>query len=688
MSWMKNRDQAWKEQIMRDAKMRGLMAGTMKGMPSRGPVKFGRLDLALFLVGLVPLVGSLLFDWSDLLVQVGLPIRELSNAWVRADLKTLRVVCVVSASLLLLSRIAFWKYPETIARAYVGARAYLGTAARSPLFVPLSLTALVLAKTVLQLGLYFVGYATYGADDFARSLSADYWLYYRRFDLGWNGWLGLYGNGWLPFSDYLFGLALALHRDLYLTPRVVNLAISGTAVVAIYLLGRELFNRSVGLVTAALFAFQPWHVWLGMSGMTSDLPSVVLITVFGLLVVRWFRNDEPRHLLFASAVLATANGFRYENWLFSLVLSVAVLVIGIVRRKQKRLDMRWVIAGAFSLALINAIPVFWMAASYFVLGDWLPAMHGTNAAAALVGSMTEPASRAPAASSLVVNQAAYMPQINLLAFALGSFPAELALSIGGVTVLLRSGGKEPPRSYLLIVAATMAVFAIVFKGRLPASIVFGRILLAFIALLLPYAGFVLIELLTMRRPWRYQSAVASCLIMLITGFLDLSRAFNYPAVFPKDAIDAGWTIRSLQALGTIPPTGKILIERAQDWGDLGIVVLANRPERFVALNELGYRRLAALPGRPAVEPTAGGDVADGVRGTACDEGFQAAGCKDSLLGEGFSLLVLSSPAKITSFQSTFHTQFWAIGRYRLFDMTSVTSSQHAAVPSDAHGPPR
>src|SRR4029453_5352584 len=76
-------------------------------------------------------------------------------------------------------------------------------AAEWPLVVPLALTVLVLTKTVLQLGLYLIGYRAYAADDFSRALSADYWLYYRKLDLGWEGWLGLWGAGWLPFSPYL-----------------------------------------------------------------------------------------------------------------------------------------------------------------------------------------------------------------------------------------------------------------------------------------------------------------------------------------------------------------------------------------------------------------------------------------------------------------------------------------------------
>src|SRR5262249_35582875 len=149
-------------------------------------------------------------------------------------------------------------------------------------------------------------------------------LYYRELDFGMGGWvsLGLTGSGWLPFADYLFGLGLALNPDLFLTPKIVNLGVSGIAVIVVYFLGRELFGRTVGFLTAFLFAFQPWHVWLGISGMTSDLSSVTLIALFGLFLVRWLRTDDPRTLLVAAGFLFVASGFRYENWFFSAVFSL------------------------------------------------------------------------------------------------------------------------------------------------------------------------------------------------------------------------------------------------------------------------------------------------------------------------------------------------------------------------------
>jgi hypothetical protein len=629
------------------------------------------LNLILVPTGVALLLIGLCVDWVDLLRRIGFPAGELSNRWVRADLATLRGVCVLIASVLVASRIVLFRYPHIVAGLSRTLDALALSAGRQPLFIPLSLTALVLMKTVLQLGLYLIGYTAYGADDFSRSLSADYWLRYRKLDLGWDGWLGLSGSGWLPFPDYLFSLGLALHRDLFLTPKIVNLAVSGIAVVAVYFLGRELFGRFVGCLTAALFAFQPWHVWLGISGMTSDLPSVVLIALCGVFLVRWLRADAPRDLLAAALLLGVANGFRYENWFFSIVLGLLVVVDAVSRWRRRRLAPRWVAVAVCGLVMINAVPIMWMAASYYVLGDWLPALHTTNAW--MVAFMASPDSTGGPTMPLIVNQSPSLAQMNVVALALGSFPVELALSLGGIALFLSSDGRKPLRRYLVVPLAAFLLFAVVFKGRLPASLVFARYLLAFIVLVLPYAGFLLARLLRARSSWRHEGVVAACLILLTAAALDVGRAFNYPATFPKDAIDAGWTVRYLQDTGTIPDGGKILIERTQDWGDLGIVVLANRPERFVALNEFAYRD-AALAALPASRRQAARVAASDVRGSACDHGFHVEACRRSVLQEGFTLVILSSPKRVGSFEDTFHARSWTIGRYHLFDMRSLPPS--------------
>jgi hypothetical protein len=255
------------------------------------------------------------------------------------------------------------------------------------------------------------------------------------------------------------------------------------------------------------------------------------------------------------------------------------------------------------------------------------------------------------------------------------------LSIIGVAWFLKADGRKSLLGYLFVLTATFLLFSIVLKGYLPThGSGVSRNLLPFVVLLLPFVGFLFKQLLRAPVYARVQSIVVGGLILLAIGTFDIVRAFNYPASFPSDAVHAGWVIRALQETGTVPENGKILIERGEDWGDVAIVALANRPERFVLLNELAYRQAALSTGfgnRPAPVALSGNE---GVRGDACEKGFQAQACRKSLLEEKFDLVILSSPERVRSFQETFHTRSWTVGRYHIFDMNSLLPSTYSAQP--------
>ena len=266
-----------------------------------------------------------------------------------------------------------------------------------------------------------------------------------------------------------------------------------------------------------------------------------------------------------------------------------------------------------------------------------------------------------------------MAKINIFLLALGSFPIEIALAMAGIALSLVTAEGKLLRQYFLVLAAAFLLFVAVFKARLPASLVFARYLLPFVVFLLPFAAYFLFRLLKAPRPWRNEAAAATCVVILATATLDFGRAFNYPAMFPKDAIGAGWTVRNLQEAGSLSDRSKVLIERSPDWGDLAIVVIANRPERFVLINEIAYQQLSSLgrADRPALSVSAD---SEGVRGTGCDHGFQVEACKLSVLREEFSLVILSSPGSVQSFRDTFHAPSWNVGRYEIFDISSLKPS--------------
>jgi hypothetical protein len=645
---------------------------TLSGPRAAGDTGVRAVDVALVVVGLAIAAGGLFVNLDLLLRLADLPPTAVSNPWVRADLTTLRVVGVVTATLLVVSRIVVAGFPAMAAKLPAAIDGLVSSAGRTPFVAALILATIVLAKTALQLVLWVVGFSAYGADDFSRTLSADYWLFFKRLYFGWTGWIGLSGSGWLPFPDYLFGLALAVHRDLFVTPRLLNLVISAILVVAVYLLGRDLFGRTAGLLAAALVAFQPWQVWLGVSGMTSDLSSIALMVGFAVCVVRWLQSQRPGTLLWAAAFLGISNGFRFENWIFSAVFGVLIVVMAARDWRAGRLTSREVAAALAAFVMMGAFPIFWMAGSYLALGDWLPSLHAANAWMVSLMPGETATTTVAASAKLAVSQSPNMPQISMVVLGGGAFPAELGLAALGIIGVLRARDRVA-RLYFLVVAATAALFFLVFRGTLPASIFYARYLLVFPVLLAPYAGRFVSRLLAGWGRARVETAVAACLVVAAVATLDAGRSFNYPSVFPKDAIGLGWTLRSLEQAGTIAPDAKILIERDQDWGDLGIVALANRPERFVALGEFEYQRQADLS-LPSLRARALGPTAaswhGNVRGDVCDNGFASEACRESVMREHFDLVILSSPDRVASFAQAFGVPSWQMGRYAVFDMAA------------------
>jgi len=630
------------------------------------------LGLAAIVCGAAMLVIGLVLDWTALLALVGFPARELSNRWVLGDLKVIRSVCVLLGTLLIAAGIGLrWQRRVAVAIA-VRLTALAAAASRQTLVAPMAVGTLILATLVLQLALFMLGYAAFGADDFSRPLSAAFWLRFRQFDLGMDGWLGLAGSGWLPLSDFLLAAGLAVHHDLFITPRIINLIASSLGVISAYYLGRELFGRAVGVLTALLFTFQPWHVWLGMSGLSSDLPSMALLPLFGFFLMRWLKSDDDSGaLLCAAGVLAVSNGFRYENWLFAITFSMLIVLTGIGRLRDRRLTARWITTAVCALVIANAFPVGWMAASYVKYDDWLPAMHGINAF--MVAGLASQTTRTEI-------------QMGIPLMAAGAFPFEIAFVVAGVALYpSESYRSRPIRLYLMVLTATLILFTVLFRGQLAAWLVVPRYLLGFVVLALPFAGLFIVRLFRTPHPWNAEGVIAACVVVVTMCFFDVNRALNYPSSFPRDAIDMGWMVRGLQRNGTVQENERILIERAPDFGDLSIVALANGPERFVVLNELAYKRTALsglLANTQALMPAA---IDQGVRGTVCQLDFAVPACRDSVLSEGFRLAILSSPERVASFKRTFQAPSWNIGRYYVFDMSTSPPSQASREPSEHPG---
>src|SRR5262249_30490306 len=213
-------------------------------------------------------------------------------------------------------------------------------------------------------------------------------------------------------------------------------------------------------------------IWLGLSGMTSDIPSVIMIAAFGLFLLRWLDTNQSVSLLAASGCLFVADGLRYEDWFFSVTFSLLLVYrfISALRAGQLTRQLTALIISALGIA--NAFPILHMSTSYYLFGNLIPGMEHTD--------------------SFRVTAGAPIAKMNIVLLALSASPMEIASAMGGIALFLKSEGRKSARIHLLLVLITFLLFAAAFKGRLP---VHGagpeRILLPYVVLLLPYAGFLL-----------------------------------------------------------------------------------------------------------------------------------------------------------------------------------------------------
>lgn len=171
------------------------------------------------------------------------------------------------------------------------------------------------------------------------------------FDTGWSG-----QPNW---SFVPTALSLRLFGDNIIGIRVVSVLAGFFAVVFVYLLGKEMFNKQVGFLAAAFLALYPIHVHFSRIGVNNINDSFMVVLVLWL-VLRAVRSGKPT----AYALAGLASGltiYTYVGTRLVLILAIGALVyLAIVRRGFVRTYAR-----ALTVFLLAAIIAAAPMAYYF-----------------------------------------------------------------------------------------------------------------------------------------------------------------------------------------------------------------------------------------------------------------------------------------------------------------------------------
>jgi hypothetical protein len=152
---------------------------------------------------------------------------------------------------------------------------------------------------------------------------------------------------------YLIAIAIKIFGQNIFSIRVISALFGVGTIAAAYLVGRELFNRKMGIILAFFFAVCRWDlVWshIGMHGVT--VPFFELLS-FGLLL-RALRLQRYRDYLFAGLALGLGLCFYVSFRLFPLVVLLLLALLWITYPDFIKRSYRHLLVFVFGAFIISA----------------------------------------------------------------------------------------------------------------------------------------------------------------------------------------------------------------------------------------------------------------------------------------------------------------------------------------------
>lgn len=143
-------------------------------------------------------------------------------------------------------------------------------------------------------------------------------------------------NGREPLFLYLVSLSVGLFGRSVLALRLPAAIIGTLTIPATYWLGRELFNRRIGLLAAAIMSVTLWPIHLSHIGLRAvSLP--FFIALFIAMGVRAYRSNRRRDWIIAGVLY----GLSFYTYLASRFTPVALILFSIVLLAAHRSQRLW-----------------------------------------------------------------------------------------------------------------------------------------------------------------------------------------------------------------------------------------------------------------------------------------------------------------------------------------------------------
>jgi tetratricopeptide (TPR) repeat protein len=191
-----------------------------------------------------------------------------------------------------------------------------------------------------------------------------------------------------PAYPFFLGLVYAIFSNGYYIARLFGLIIGAFSCVFIYLVGRELFSHSVGLIAALLACF--YGMFLFYDAMLLTVYLEILFSLLALFwLLKWLKHRNSRSIFISGVFWGLASITRPNFLIFVPVIAVYVLLAikdipMNARLKYVLLLIAGLLPSVIPVILINVligkdfVPIAWNGGINFFLGN-NPSANGWSA---------------------------------------------------------------------------------------------------------------------------------------------------------------------------------------------------------------------------------------------------------------------------------------------------------------------
>ena len=320
-----------------------------------------------------------------------------------------------------------------------------------------------------------------------------------------------FATAWLTnptLPAFILSLPIRLLGPSVLSVRLLSPLVGAATVVAVYAIGRRLWNERVGLVAAVLLAGSHYHLHFSRLGLTNIWDPLLTLLALGFIALAWERQNRLGWLLAGTAV-----GFNAYFYTSSHLLPLMLLPLMLLAGWHDRAGLwrqRGHILAAVLLALVIALPQMVYANS-----NWQIFMERANVLGILAnqsGWLAQEAARTGQSQSAIFAQQfwqaalgytatldtspSYRPMVPLIGFV----PSVL-LVVGVITAVFNF--RQLRHQLLLIWVAVTVIFAGALLDNPPNA---HRLLIALPALML-LTAVGLNQLLTLLWPTHSQFSI-------------------------------------------------------------------------------------------------------------------------------------------------------------------------------------